>query len=127
MKKTSLLAAAFFGLTGVALGAFAAHGLKEFLLERGYTQVFETAVKFQFYHTFALLATGILLHLDYDRLLGYAASCFIMGIVFFSGSLYAMCFTGLVIFGPITPIGGTILIIGWGLFFTGVLITKKVS
>lgn len=125
MKRTSLLAAAFFGLTGVALGAFAAHGLKETLLERGYTQVFETAVRFQFYHAFALLATGILLHLGYDRLLNYAGTCFILGIIFFSGSLYAMAFTGLVLFGPITPIGGTLMIIGWGLFFVGVLTTKK--
>jgi uncharacterized membrane protein YgdD (TMEM256/DUF423 family) len=127
MTRIALLVGSFFGFTAVGLGAFAAHGLKSFLQQTGHTQIFETAVRFQFYHTAALLLTGVLLHLEFHRMIKYTAVCFIMGTLFFSGSLYAMAFTGLVIFGPITPIGGTLLIIGWAILIVGIYKTKKVS
>jgi uncharacterized membrane protein YgdD (TMEM256/DUF423 family) len=127
MTRIALLIACFFGFTAVGLGAFAAHGLKNFLQQTGHIQIFETAVRFQFYHSLALLMTGILLRLEFHRMTKYAAVCFILGTVFFSGSLYGLALTGWVIFGPITPIGGTLLIIGWAILFVGIYKTKKVS
>jgi uncharacterized membrane protein YgdD (TMEM256/DUF423 family) len=127
MVRTALLVGSFSGFAAVGLGAFAAHGLKGFLQQTGHTQIFETAVRFQFYHTLALLLTGVLLHLEFHPMIKYTAICFIIGMVFFSGSLYAMALTGWVIFGPLTPIGGILLIIGWAILFVGIYRTKKVS
>lgn len=114
-----LVTAGIFGLTAVMLGAFAAHGLKAVLT--GYLiTVFETGVLYQFLHTLAIIACAILIRLFPSRKVAkwffYSAICFIIGILFFSGSLYALALTGIKWFGPITPLGGTLFMIGWGLF-----------
>jgi len=75
---------------------------------------------YQFIHTFAILAVGLLSKIHFNTALKYAMSCFSIGILFFSGSLYLLAFrevcdfgTVINILGPITPIGGALFIAGW--------------
>ena len=104
--------AALFGATAVLLGAFAAHGLSQ-KLEPRMLEVFHTGVSYQFYHTLALFGVGILAQRQSDRRLGIAAFCFILGMLLFSGSLYALALTGIRPLGIITPFGGVAMVIGW--------------
>ncbi|SMB98095.1 protein of unknown function DUF423 [Hymenobacter roseosalivarius DSM 11622] len=106
--------AALLGALGVGIGAFGAHGLRKMLEETGRFDTFETAVRYQFYHTLALLAVGILLAMRPDiRGLSLTAWLFLGGILLFSGSLYTLCFTGITKMGAVAPIGGLLLIAGW--------------
>ena len=111
--------AALFGGTGVALGAFAAHGLRGRLTpERLAT--FETGARYQLLHALALLAVAALLaRLDARApaapWLARAAWSWCAGIVLFSGSLYLLALTGVRWLGAITPLGGVGFIAGWGL------------
>ncbi|MBC6605304.1 DUF423 domain-containing protein [Hymenobacter sp. BT188] len=106
--------AAFLGALGVGIGAFGAHGLRKMLEETGRFDTFETAVRYQFFHTLALLAVGILLTMRPDiRGLSLTAWLFLGGILLFSGSLYTLCFTGITKMGAVAPIGGLLLIAGW--------------
>jgi uncharacterized membrane protein YgdD (TMEM256/DUF423 family) len=111
--RTTLMLGSVFGLLGVAIGAFGAHALKPILIESGRLETFELAVRYQFYHAFALLASGILMNQWPVKFLEYASLFFTGGILFFSGSLYLLCFTGLGVLGAITPIGGVLFIAGW--------------
>ena len=77
---------------------------------------FETAVKYQFYHALALVLIGFMLRgqgEDAGKWLNWAGYSFIGGILIFSGSLYAICFTGITKFGATAPIGGLLMILGW--------------
>ncbi|MEM6319683.1 MAG: DUF423 domain-containing protein [Bacteroidota bacterium] len=121
MHKTFLQLGSLFALLGVILGAFGAHGLERHL-NADQIATFNTGVRYQFYHAFALLVVAILFApMKQDQLLTYAGWLFTVGIVFFSGSIYLLaCREMLGIanwkwLGPITPIGGTLFIIGWGL------------
>ena len=112
--KLILQIAALLGGLGVAIGAFGAHGLRAMLEASGRFDTFETAVRYQFYHTLALLAVGVLLHVRPElRLLGTAAWLWTGGVIVFSGSLYLLCFTGITKLGAVAPIGGLLLIGGW--------------
>ena len=111
--RITLMLGTGFGLLGVAIGAFGAHALKPMLIESGRLDTFELAVRYQFYHAFALLATGILMNQLPAKLLEFASLFFTGGILFFSGSLYLLCFTGLGVLGAVTPIGGLMFIAGW--------------
>ncbi|MVN77280.1 DUF423 domain-containing protein [Hymenobacter sp. HMF4947] len=108
------LAALLGGLT-VAIGAFGAHGLRAMLEASGRFDTFETAVRYQFYHTLALLAIGVLAvaRPDLRGALDTTAVLWLGGIVIFSGSLYLLCFTGITKLGAVAPIGGLLLIGGW--------------
>jgi uncharacterized membrane protein YgdD (TMEM256/DUF423 family) len=122
MHKGFLKTAALLGALSVTLGAFAAHGLKQYLSADN-LQVFETAVRYQFYHVFALLAVGILYAPFPGRLLQWAGRFFIAGIVLFSGSLYLLCYVKhqqlpLNWLGAITPFGGVAFIAGWIMLFS---------
>src|SRR5688572_9762061 len=86
MHKGFLRTAAVLGALAVALGAFGAHGLKQ-VVPPETVSTFETGVRYQFYHTFALLVVGILFS---GKWMKYAGICFLTGIVLFSGSLYAL-------------------------------------
>ena len=117
MHKTFLKTAALAGALSVMLGAFAAHGLKQILSPEN-LQIFETAVRYQFYHVFALLAVGILYKEFPGKLLKWAGSLFIAGMFLFSGSLYLLCYVKhnelpLNWLGAITPFGGAAFIGGW--------------
>ncbi|MCL5267614.1 MAG: DUF423 domain-containing protein [Bacteroidetes bacterium] len=96
-------------LLGVVLGAFAAHFLSE-RISPEMLGVFETGVRYEMYHSLALLAVAFLS--SKGKLFRYAGALFIAGIVFFSFSLYVLAITGEASFGLITPIGGTAFIAG---------------
>jgi uncharacterized membrane protein YgdD (TMEM256/DUF423 family) len=102
-----------FASLAVVIGAFGAHLLKETLQQTGRGETFELAVRYQFYHAFALLFTGILQKQFEHHKVKWAAIAFTIGILFFSGSLYLLSVTGIKTFGAITPVGGAFFIIGW--------------
>jgi len=113
MDRTFLLIGAVLGFLGVALGAFAAHGLKN-RLSPEMLEVFDTGVRYHMYHTFAILIVAAAIgHIGNARLLAMAGWFFFAGILLFSGSLYALALTGAGIFGAVTPIGGVLFLIGW--------------
>jgi len=117
MQKLILLSASAFGALSVMIGAFGAHALRASLEASNRLDTFETAVKYQFYHTLALLVIGLLMYRIQDKLLDYAGLSMIAGILIFSGSLYILCLSGLRWLGAITPIGGLLMIVGWVLLF----------
>ncbi|MCH4295495.1 DUF423 domain-containing protein [Shewanella sp. 3B26] len=119
MNRGLFLFASVSGFFAVALGAFGAHGLKN-LVSSEMVDVFNLAVDYQFYHTFAIIAVAFAWHFIKSRLLGWAAGFFIAGMALFSGSLYALVLTGSKWWGPITPLGGTCFLVGWLLLGTAV-------
>jgi uncharacterized membrane protein YgdD (TMEM256/DUF423 family) len=123
--RTSLLWGATMGGLAVATGAFGAHALKPMLDASGRAETFELAVRYQFYHALALLVTGAIMNQIESKLLHYCGLFFVLGIVFFCGSLYVLCFSGLGILGAITPIGGLFFILGWIFLFLGVYKKQK--
>lgn len=112
--KKTLAAAGLLGLLAVALGAFGAHALKPTLLANNRLDIFELAVQYQFYHTFALLAIALLMRKQESKLLSIAGVLMTVGILFFSGSLYTMALTNISSLGMITPLGGVCFLAGWG-------------
>lgn len=109
-KKTATLAA-IYGTLAVAMGAFGAHALEPKLAELGMIAAWKTAVDYQMWHAIVLL---ILLFSGLSSQTARAAQvCFCMGIPLFSGSIYCLALNGPRWLGPITPLGGTTLIIGW--------------
>lgn len=128
MHKGFLQISAIAGALAVALGAFGAHALKKVVSDAVVT-VFETGVRYQFYHVFAL-ALASLLYRDFsNKWILWSGNLFIAGIVLFSGSLYILTYikaaekTGLDGIGIITPFGGLAFIAGWICMLIGVLKT----
>jgi uncharacterized membrane protein YgdD (TMEM256/DUF423 family) len=125
--KLFIQSAAVLGFLGVALGAFGAHALRATLTASGRFDTFETAVKYQFYHAFALLAVGILLNHFGDgnpaatRWLMWSGYSFMAGVLVFSGSLYVLCATNITWLGAITPLGGLFMLAGWALLLRAVM------
>lgn len=124
MHRGFLKTAALLGAFSVALGAFAAHSLKQYISDYAIS-IFETGVRYQFYHVFALLACGILFKEFQNKFIKGAGKLFIAGIILFSGSLYVLAFIkGAVVpgyewIGAITPLGGLCFIAGWICLFLG--------
>ena len=118
-SKTILTVGCLLAGAAVAIGAFGAHGLKALLLENGRTDVFETAVKYHFYHAFAILVTGLLAQRSWNKWYRWSFFAFLFGTLFFSGALYTLAITNRAILGAVAPIGGTLLIVGWGLLAVG--------
>lgn len=112
MLRGFLMLAAFFGFTGVALGAFAAHGLKN-RLSAEYLAIFHTGVTYQLVHTLALLGVALLATQIPGRLVTWAGASFAIGILLFSGSLYLLTLTGFGKLGIVTPFGGLAFLAGW--------------
>ena len=112
MDRTFLLIGAWSGFIAVALGAFGAHGLRN-RLSSELLAVFETGVRYQMYHTLAILIVGLIAARLDGWLIRAAGWLFTGGIVVFSGSLYLLAFTGTTALGAITPIGGVALLAGW--------------
>lgn len=129
MYKPALTTGALLAGLAVVLGAFGAHKLKEYL-DLAELATFETGVRYQFYHSFALLFTGIIYGSFPFRPVKLASTFFITGIVLFSGSLYLLSFlnatgtVGLKGIGIITPVGGLFFIAGWACLLLG-LAKKK--
>lgn len=123
-SKTVLAIAAFSGCAAVILGAFGAHALRDSLAP-ALMNSYQVGVQYHFYHTFALLALGLLLpRLDSQApRTGLIAPLFVSGIILFSGSLYVMALTGIRQLGMITPLGGLCFIAAW--FLLGIEIVKQ--
>jgi len=111
MQSRFLLLAALAGFTGVAMGAFGAHGLKNSLSEH-YLDIYKTAVNYQMWHALLLAIVAVL---PAQRLLTWAAWSLVAGIILFSGSLYILAISKIHWLGMITPFGGVAFLVAWGL------------
>lgn len=111
MKIFVILGAVLGGL-GVAAGAFGAHALRA-QLEPRMLEVFETGVRYQMYHALALLASAWVVQQTEATAAHIAGWAFVAGVLLFSGSLYAMAFTGIRGLGAVTPVGGAAFLVGW--------------
>ncbi|HEY9825356.1 MAG TPA: DUF423 domain-containing protein [Stenomitos sp.] len=114
MEKVFLSIAALLGALSIAIGAFAAHGLRH-TLDAHALGLIETATRYQMYHALALLGVGILAKIQQPVPwpLTLAGLAFIFGMLGFSGSLYALSASGPPVLGLVTPIGGVFLLVGW--------------
>jgi len=112
------MASAVSGFLSVALGAFAAHGLKD-RLDAYLLGVFRTGVEYEFYHAFALAVVGLLLLRVPMPTFRYAGWAFLIGTVIFSGSLYILALTSVRAWGAVTPVGGVAFLLGWLLLLSG--------
>ena len=113
MAKWLLMLASLSGFTVVALGAFAAHGLRGKLSEN-MLNVFQTGVSYQLWHTMALIGVALLLlRSPENTLLKVTGVLFAVGILLFSGSLYMLTLSGLGKLGMITPLGGVTWLVAW--------------
>ncbi|WP_445956213.1 DUF423 domain-containing protein [Yeosuana sp.] len=128
MNKSILITASFLGFSGIILGAFAAHGLKE-LISIEAVQTFETGVRYQMYHALFLLFVGTTVYIKAKtkKLIFYFV---VVGWVLFSGSIYGLATNLLTNFdfktiAFITPIGGLCLIIAWILLFANFIKMKS--
>ena len=118
MFKPALNAAFILALLGVIIGAMGAHALKPYLTPELH-EAYETAVKYQFYHSFALAFAGILHFVFPGKWIRRATWFFLTGIILFCGSIYLLVYletvsvTGLGALGVLTPIGGLFFMLGW--------------
>ncbi|YAI81765.1 MAG: DUF423 domain-containing protein [cyanobacterium endosymbiont of Rhopalodia sterrenbergii] len=114
MIKVFMIVGSTLAGLGVVGSAFARHGLKNRLSDHA-LDIFETGIKYQMYHSLALLLVVLLLIVkqNYSSSLLWAGYGFLVGILIFSGSLYALSLTGIKWLGAITPIGGVAFIVGW--------------
>jgi uncharacterized membrane protein YgdD (TMEM256/DUF423 family) len=103
---------ALSAMIAVAAGAFGAHALRE-RLSPEYLAVFETAARYQMYHALALLAVAWAVNRWPGPLLTWSGWLFMVGMVLFSGSLYALALTGARWLGAVTPLGGLAFLAGW--------------
>ena len=113
MDRFFFVLAALLGALSVGLGAFGAHAL-ESRVSADLLQTYETAVRYQFFHVFALVAVALaMIRWPQSSLVPIAGWLFIAGILLFSGSLYVLVASGIRWLGAITPLGGVALIGGW--------------
>lgn len=112
MARLWLLLSAFAGFSGVGLGAFAAHGLKN-TLSAEYLAVFQTGTHYQLIHALALFGVALLALQAPGRLVNLAGGLFALGIALFCGSLYLLTLSGIGMLGIITPFGGLAFLAGW--------------
>ena len=128
MEKKIFLAASILGLIAVVLGAFAAHGLRD-ALNTTSLESFQTGVRYQMYHAFFLFVIGLMPQLQSQqkkRLFWLV----LLGVLLFSGSIYLLATNALTpinfaFLGPVTPIGGLLLICAWGVLMFYLLKPKK--
>jgi len=126
MNKSFLSIAALLGALSVILGAFAAHSLKQMTSDETVRSTFETGVRYQFYHVFALFIVALLSERFNNRWMIWAGNCFITGIILFSGSLYLLTALEIAetahskLVGVVTPVGGLFFIAGWIFLWLGV-------
>jgi uncharacterized membrane protein YgdD (TMEM256/DUF423 family) len=127
MNRKIILVAAVLGVIAIILGAFGAHALKEVLNENQLVS-FETGVRYQFYHTLFLLFLGTTVLLS-DKTKKIILILVLVGVLFFSGSIYLLATNDLTsidfkFLGPITPVGGLLLISAWSALFLNILKQK---
>jgi len=113
MGRRLVILGAFLGMLGVIMGAFGAHALEGVLKANGRQSVFDTAVQYQFIHALAMLFVSSAIRRWPGGLTRAAGILFVLGTVFFSGSLYILAIFNVPLMGAIAPIGGIALILGW--------------
>lgn len=118
-------------ILAVALGAFAAHSLKPNLTEYQ-IKIFETGTRYHFYHTFGILIIALFADKLPVKKLNIIGWLFTIGILLFSGSLYLLATRDLIgvtwsFLGPLTPLGGTLFIIGWAILLIEAMKIKKIE
>lgn len=113
MSKYWFSVGCIFLAISVGIGAFGAHGLKAILIANNRVETFETAIKYQFYHSFGIIILSFVLSHIHTKTIDLIGILFVSGIFLFSGSLYVLCLTGLNWLGAITPIGGVAFIAAW--------------
>ncbi|MCX4037179.1 DUF423 domain-containing protein [Aeromonas caviae] len=111
IQRHWLVLAGFFGLTATMLGAYGAHGLAATGIAPSLLTGFNTAVQYQFFHALALLVLGLCG--VRGKVITFAGAVFVLGILGFSGSIYAMVLLGSKGLGLITPAGGLCFMLGW--------------
>ena len=116
--KRFLIAGVIFAFLAVLLGAFGAHALKDQVATE-YLEIWKTAVTYQMFHSLALMIWALMG--QKIKLVSIACGCFVLGILLFSGSLYLLVLSGIKMLGMITPIGGTLFLLGWLLALVGVV------
>lgn len=114
-----------FGLIGIAAGAFGAHLLKSKFSPETF-DVYEVAVRYQLFHAIALLGLTALLGTVHTGWFTMAGILFIAGTLLFSGSLYALVFSGIRSWGAVTPVGGILLLLGWLSLLMGGLFARSI-
>lgn len=119
-SRALIVTAALLIAAATMLGAFGAHALQG-KLSPDRLSVYETAVRYHFYHALGLLGIGLAARFYEGALLGWAAGLVLAGVVLFSGSIYLLSFGAPRLLGIVTPIGGTLLIAGWITFAIAVL------
>jgi len=116
MLRKTILTAAILGMLAVILGAFGAHGLTKIVSEKSMS-IWNKGVLYHFIHTFAIVIVGLLSKQYPHKTLNYSFYLFLLGIIFFSGSIYFLTFgeklEWVKYLGPITPMGGMMFIGGW--------------
>ncbi len=130
MNKTILSVAAFFGLLAVVLGAFGAHGLKNLVDAQAVTS-FETGVRYQMYHAFFLFFLALFPHLA-AKTKKIIFIFIVLGVLLFSFSIYLLALKGIIgmemgQIALVTPLGGALLITGWGLLLYHFITQKRVD
>ena len=132
MNKRFLKIASFMGALTVIFGAFAAHAIKS-RVNAETLSIFETGVRYQMYHVFAIFLVGIIYKEFPLKYMIWAGNLFLAGIILFSGSLYTLTFfkangnENMNWLGAVTPFGGTCFIVGWSLILLSLYQTKKSS
>lgn len=114
MRRTFILWTAILGFTGVALGAFGAHGLSDILATNGHTDTFETANRYHLIHALALWGVAWLTDIYPNRLIIGVGYSFVAGTILFCGALYALAIFDISVMGAIAPLGGLCFLVGWG-------------
>ena len=127
MNKTLMVTGAILGITGIILGAFAAHGLEK-LIDKEALETFETGVRYQMYHAFLLLILGGTAFVN-QKLKKTIFILVVLGLILFSGSIYGLATNDLSGFdfktiAMVTPLGGLSLIIAWVLILIGIIRAK---
>ena len=110
--KLHMVTGGLLGLSSVLLGAFGAHGLRN-LVSAASISSWQTGVSYQMFHALAILIIGLWLRQGGAKLLNWAAILFCLGVLTFSGSIYLLVLFQISWIGPITPLGGLLLIAGW--------------
>ena len=123
MARIFFVIAAVLGFLGVAGGAFGAHALRD-VLDPESLGAYETGIRYQVYHAFALAFAGWALKEYQGSRFKHAGWFIIAGVALFSGSLYIMSITGVRWLGVITPVGGLALLAGWFSLIVGLLKLK---
>lgn len=123
-QQVFLVCGTMFGALSIAAGAFGSHYLKNRLSADDHT-IYEVAVRYQMYHALALIALAAFLSWFSSKWMLASGWCWIAGTIIFSGSLYLLVFTGVKTWGAVTPVGGVLLLAGWGCLIFAALFLRS--